>query len=275
MTKQKLFISLLALIILFAIISFLAILRHNNGLNSFALEAGFGGKAVCNILGINLHGSLVTYSLPVDENSVQADETSSEDIVGAIKEAEDNSTIKAILLEVDSLGGSPVAGEEVADALRSATKPTVALIRGYGDSAAYLAATGAERIFSSKFSDVGGIGVTMSYEDYSRQNKEEGITYNSLTSGKFKDTFSPDKTLTEEERVLAMRDLEIMHQSFVEKVVENRGLPLAKVAALADGSTMLGAMALQEGLIDQIGGQIEVNSYLRGKIGEEPEYCWE
>jgi protease-4 len=272
MSKERISISLLVLTALLSALTLGTVLLRGN----LPPQTGNAlAEPTCNVLGINLHGSLVTYSLPVDENSVPADETASEDIVGAIKEAEKDPAIKAILLEVDSLGGSPVAGEEVADALRSATKPTAALIRGYGDSAAYLAATGAEKVFASVFSDVGSIGITMSYEDYAEYNRKEGITYNSLTSGKFKDAFSPSKALTEEEKGLVLRDLEIMHQAFVEKVAENRGLPEAKIAALADGSTMLGAMALENGLIDQIGGQTEVDVYLEEQIGENVEYCWQ
>ncbi|MEA2113601.1 MAG: S49 family peptidase [Patescibacteria group bacterium] len=231
----------------------------------------------CNVAGIALRGELVTYvsAGSMDEDGYAfADQTASEDIVYAIDEAEKSDSIKAIILEIDSVGGGPVAAEEVVDALKKATKPTVALIREYGNSAAYWAATGADIIFALANSDVGSIGVTMSYLDYAEQNREEGLNYNQLSSGKFKDAGDYDKPLTGEERKLFMRDVAILHENFVRVVAENRGLAIEEVRALADGSSMLGEMALEAGLIDKIGGFYDVEEYLEEILGEELEVCW-
>lgn len=234
----------------------------------------------CNAFGIKLRGDLVAYILSSnlnakDENAESiGDETSSEDIVYSIEAAENDDKIKAIVLDVDSYGGLSVAGEEVSIALKKANKPTVALIRGGGASAAYLAASGTDRIFASKNSDVGSIGVTMSYLDNVRQNQKEGLTYISLSSGKFKDTGNPNRSLSTEEVRILMRDVNIVHKNFVKMVAENRNLDIKKVEKMADGSTMLGEMALKNGLIDQIGGIPEVKEYLKEKIGEEVEVCW-
>lgn len=231
----------------------------------------------CNVYGVNLHGELITYISPEnydDDSYPIIDQTASEDVVYKIKQAEMNNNIKAIILEVDSYGGWPVAAEEVANALKKVQKPTIALIREGGVSAAYWAATGADIIFASKNSDVGSIAVTMSYLDYVKQNQKEGLTYNQLSSGKFKDAGDPDKPLTAGEKELLMRDLEILHNNFVKAVAENRNLDLEKVESLADGSTMLGEMALANGLVDKIGGMPEVEKYLSEKIGQEVEVCW-
>lgn len=235
------------------------------------------GSSSCNVAGLTLHGDVVSYISPENYDSdgnLIADETAAEDLTYQIGQAEADENIKAIILEVDSYGGAPVAGEEIADALRNATKPTVALIRGAGDSAAYWAATGADRIFASKNSDVGSIGVTMSYLDAVKQNADMGLTYNQLSSGKYKDTGDPGKTLSDDEKKLLMRDVKIIYQNFVDAVAANRKLDAAKVAALADGSTMLGQMALQNGLIDEIGGEAEAKEYLKGIVGEDIEICW-
>ncbi len=232
----------------------------------------------CNVVGIKLHGSLLSYlppkSLDEDGNLLE-DEVSSQDIVGIIQEAEKNDKIKAIFLEVDSYGGEPVAGEEVSNAIKYAKKPTVALIRGAGASAAYLAATGANKIFASKYSDVGGIGVTSSYVENVRKNKNEGLDYVSLSVGKFKDTGDPNRSLSPEEKNLIMRDGNIIYNNFVTRVAENRKIDIKKVAKLADGSTMLGEMALKSGLIDQIGNQYNVEQYLKTKIGTDASVCWQ
>jgi len=217
----------------------------------------------CNVTDIELHGGLITY-IPNEnleclygECHQLVDEVSSEDIVLAIKEAGNDNNIKAIILEIDSAGGSPVAAEEVANALKRAEKPTVALIREFGVSAAYYAATGADIIFASAKSDIGGIGITYSYLDNARKNQKEGLTYNQLSSGKFKDMFIPDKPLTAEEKQLIMRDVKILHEEFVKAVAENRNLDIDKVRQLADGSSMSGQMALENGLIDRIGGMFD------------------
>ncbi|MDD4606756.1 MAG: S49 family peptidase [Patescibacteria group bacterium] len=226
----------------------------------------------CNVVGVILHGELVTYIADSDDS--ESNQTTSENIVYTLEDLAKNEDVKAIILEIDSLGGDPVAGEEVANALKRVTKPTVALIRGYGDSAAYCAATGADVIFASKNSDIGCIGATASYLDYSQQNQQEGITYNQLSSGKFKDMFDYDKPLTTEEKTLIMRDINILHENFIKDVAENRQMDIDQVRKLADGSSMLGEMALEKGLIDQIGDEYEVRKYLKEKLGEEIKICW-
>lgn len=222
----------------------------------------------CNVADIKIRGSLDTYTIPGEE-----DTTSSENVVAVIDQAEQDDTIKAIILDVDSIGGYPVAGEEIANALKKTQKPTVAVIRQTGVSAAYWAATGADRIFASSLSDVGGLGVTMSYLDNAGKNVKDGLTYNSLSSGIYKDAGDPEKSLTAEERAFFERDIKIAYEKFIIQVSENRHLDIEKVRTLADGSTMMGNMALANGLIDQIGGVYEAQEYLKGIIGEEATIC--
>ena len=222
----------------------------------------------CNVLGIDLHGYL-------DISVYEEGDVSSDDIVWFIEDAEQDESIKAIILDIDSMGGDPVAAEEIANALIRTAKPTVALIRSYGNSAAYYAATGADVIFASKNSDIGSIGVTMSYLDNVWKNQKEGLTYNQLSAGKFKDMFDPDRPLTYEEKELIMRDVVILHENFIQAVAENRGLAIEKVRALADGSSMLGQMALENGLIDRIGDLYAAREYLEVELGEPAVVCWE
>jgi signal peptide peptidase SppA len=231
----------------------------------------------CNVVGIPLQGDLYTYISPADmdkDGNLLVDQSSSENIVQTIQEAEDDSNIKAIILEIDSYGGAPVAAEEVANAMRKSRKPTVALIRGAADSAAYYAASGAQYIFASENSDIGSIGVTWSYVSNYNKNQMEGLTYNQLIAGKYKDMMDPNRPLTQEEENLISRDLKISHENFIKKVAENRNLDIEKVRKLADGSTMLGQMALENGLIDKIGGMDEVKKYLSDKFGTTITVCW-
>ena len=242
-------------------------------------EFSFGDED-CNVAGLELHGVLLTYISP-SPSSDSSDEagdymaaTASEDLVYAIEQLNQDEEVKAILMEIDSPGGLPVAAEEVTKALQASSKPTVALIREMGLSGAYWVATGADKIFASANSDVGSIGVTMSYLDNTTKNKLDGLTYIELTSGKFKDMLNPDRPLTEEERVLLQRDLDIIHQNFISTVSTNRNISLEKVQSLADGSSMLGQMAKDNGLVDEIGGLTEVRNYLTEVIGQEAKVCF-
>lgn len=228
----------------------------------------------CNVAGINAHGEVVTYAFDYEQDSQLPTEASSEYIIMYINEAEEAENIKAIVIDIDSYGGSPVAAQEIANTLKQATKPTVALIREAGASAAYWAATGADVIIASDLSDVGGIGVTLSYLDASKYNVKEGYVYNELRTAPYKDYGDPDKPLTADERALMMRDLTLIHEAFVKAVAENRKLDIKEVEKLADGSTMPGKMAIEYKLIDRIGSYPEVDAYLTEQIGEKPEICW-
>ena len=230
----------------------------------------------CSVVGINLHGMLLTYIPPKNENDTfeNTDVVASEEVSYLIKQADEDDSVKAIVLEVDSSGGLPVAGEEIANALKNSSKPTVGFIRSSGLSAAYWAVSGADHIFASKNSDVGSIGVTLSYLDNVGKNQKDGNAYMQLSSGKYKDAGNPDKPLTEEERQLFLRDIKIMHENFVAEVAANRDIPVADIQKIADGSSVLGDQAKTLHLIDDIGGLPEVEKYLESVIGEKPEICW-
>lgn len=233
--------------------------------------------STCNVQGIELRGDLVTYIVPenADQNGLSLlDETASEYIVYALRTAEENPEVRAIILEVDSYGGSPVAAEEINRALHQTTKPAVVMVRNAATSAAYWAAVGADFIFASPASDIGSIGVTMSYVDNAAKNTKEGLTYNAIATGKFKDYTNPDKALTQEEKALLMRDINVINENFITTIVQDRHLEIGKIRSLADGSSMPGQLALDYGLIDSLGGIDAVETYLQQRLGSEVNVCW-
>lgn len=286
--KLKKFFKVVFIIIIF-LACFITIkdqIEYTFGLGYWADDSMSGdteidGTSYCvdneNVQGFLIEGTLVTY-IPepynTDPSQYSDSMTSADDIVYQIREAEKDDKIKVILVQIDSTGGESTAAKEIADALKESTKHTVAFIREFGASAAYWAASGADVIFANNTSNVGGIGVTMSYLDYSDKNQQEGLIYQQISSGKFKDTGDPDKVLTTEEKELLQRDVDILHNLFVDEVATNRNLDKQKVAVLADGSTMMGQMALDNGLIDRIGDQYDVEDYLQEKLGEEVKICW-
>ncbi len=232
-----------------------------------------GTEDACNVLAFSLKGYLSTYT-PAQPADQEVDVSSSEDIVDGILFAQDDPETKAVILSIDSGGGDGVAGEEIARALKSFGKPSVAVIRGVGASSAYWAATGADKIYASKISDVGSIGVTVSYLDESNKNIKEGYTYNELSSAKYKNTGDPSRPLTTEERAIILSDLKKAHNVFVQDVATNRKLEISDVEKLANGLTFVGEDALKYGLIDEIGDFISATKYIEEQIGEKPEICW-
>ncbi|MEN9338024.1 MAG: hypothetical protein RIQ41_338 [Candidatus Parcubacteria bacterium] len=229
----------------------------------------------CNVVGVSINGGMTTY-LPYwwsQDQSLTAEEKmliSSDYVTHIIEEANKDTDVQAIILEVDSGGGSPVAGEEIANAVKASTKPVVGLIRSIGASAAYWAVSPAKPIFASKNSDVGGIGVTASYS----QELDDKKKFIQLSVGKYKDSGNPEKALTEEEKMLIMRDVRIIHENFIKEIAANRNLSEEKVRDLADGSTILGEAAKNAGLIDEIGSLHTVEAYLKLQLGSEPVVCW-
>ena len=193
-----------------------------------------------------------------------------------IKQAEEDTFIKGIMFEINSPGGTPVASEQISKMIRQSSLPTVSLIGDIGASGGYLIATGAKRILASAMSDVGSIGVTMSYVENSKKNEEDGVTFVQLSSGKFKDAGNPEKPLTEEERKLFEADLDVVHDEFVRQVAEMRGKTVEEIQVLADGSSMPGSKALERGLIDRIGGRDEAREEFANLLGigtDEVVFC--
>ena len=229
-----------------------------------------------NVALINIHGTIIDYKIDpaVDPNeSYDPDSVSADTVAASLEDIESDDRIKGIIIEIDSPGGTPVAAEEIMNKLRTSTKPVVAFIRAQGLSAGYLIATGADKIYASPMSDVGSIGVTMSYLDSSKKNTKDGLTYNQLSTGKFKDSGDPNKELTAEEKARFMGDLEKTHDIFVGYVAKNRNLDIEKVKKLADGSSMIAQDALNNNLIDALGGLKEAKAYLSSKIDDAAAVC--
>lgn len=230
---------------------------------------------VCNIAVAPVVGEIVSYAgANKDGFTVESDlppSTNPDDFSFFLRQAEADPNVLGILVRIDSSGGSPVGGEVMANALKRSILPSVALLGDVAASSGYLIASGADTIVASPFSDVGSIGLTMSYLENSQQNETEGLSFVSLSSAEFKDYGSPDKPLTLGERALLERDLGIYHQYFVKLVSENRGLSVETVGALADGSSMPGSLALENGLVDTLGDQETAREWFAQELGLSPE----
>lgn len=204
----------------------------------------------CNIAVLPIEGVILPYHGLIETPLAITPEV----VDSFITAAEQEDSIKGILIKVDSGGGTPVASQRIAERIRNAQKPVVGLVGDMAASGGYMVAAAADQLVASPMSTVGSIGVNMSYLEGSQKNEEEGVTYVQLISGKFKDAGTPFRPITDEERDLFMEDLDIVHDEFVKIVSEYRNLPIADVENLADGAAMPGTRALEHKLIDTLGG---------------------
>jgi protease-4 len=205
--------------------------------------------------------------LTVDrESGFKTDYSSSSDIVETLKQIEANPNVKAIILDINSPGGSPVGSDEIGQALKKSSKYKVAVIHEVGASGAYWIATACDVIFANRMSITGSIGVTASYLDFSGLINRYNVSYEKISSGKYKDLGSPLKPLNDEERAIFNRTIMKIHEYFVDEVSINRKMPREDVEKLATGQFYLGIEAKELGLIDELGNLDDAKSYVSKKL---------
>ncbi len=197
--------------------------------------------------------------------------TSSLETVEFIEKAEKNPNIKAIILEINSPGGSAVASEEIANAVKKTNKTTVAWVREVGASGAYWIASASDHIVANRVSITGSIGVIASYLEFPGLLERYNISYRRLVSGKYKDIGSPFKEMTDEEKEIFQRNLDEIRDYFVSEVAKNRNLNKKDVDKIANGLFYLGSEAKELGLVDELGGKDEVIAYIEKKEGIKAE----
>ena len=176
-----------------------------------------------------------------------------ERIIGQLRKADADPTVKAILLRIDSPGGTASASEEIAQAVASARKPVISSIGDVGASGAYMVASQSEEIWSTGASDVGSIGVIMQLTEYGDLLAKIGVKQFAITSGKYKAAGAPWGKLTPKEREMFQADADMVYEQFIKLVADGRRMPVAKVRELATGWAWPGERAKQLGLVDHIG----------------------
>ncbi len=207
-----------------------------------------GGIGSGNAAHIKIRGVITS-----GESLLGVETSSSDDIVAAIEKAGADGRIKAILLDINSPGGSAVASEEVANAVRDSEKPVVALVRDIGASGAYWAASGSDAIVASPLSMVGSVGATASYLEFSGLMEKYGVGYERLVSGEFKDSGAPFRELNDEEREMMQEMIESAGGYFAQSVRENRGLTGEAMEEVSSGRVYTGVQAMELNLVDELG----------------------
>jgi protease-4 len=255
----------------FAVILTIAIIIGMIGVFTFSLTSISDGE--CNIAVMPITGVIMPFG-----NGVMYEDfvTTPTDVRDFIASLEYETMIEGVLFEINSPGGTPVASEDIASQVAALELPNVALIGDMAASGGYMIASAADTIVASPMSDVGSIGVTMSYTEESEKNEEEGITYVPLHSGKFKDMGNPNKPLTDEERSLLEAQLREIHDYFIDLVSKYRNINRDEIASLADGSTLTGKRAQEKKLVDILGGRDAAKEAFAVKLGKdmsEVKFC--
>lgn len=167
----------------------------------------------------------------------------------------DNSSVKALVIRINSPGGGVAASQEIYEAIKRATEdvPVVVSMAGVAASGGYYSAIAADSIFANPGTTTGSIGVIASISQFYRLLDKIGIDNEVIKSGKFKDTGSSARKMTSDERAYLQGWIDDAYEQFVEAVAEERNLPLEEVKKVADGRVFTGRQALELGLIDRIG----------------------
>jgi protease-4 len=199
----------------------------------------------------------------------------SEEIMDEIREAGDDSGIKAIVLDVNSPGGSPAASQAIAEEVRRVVndkhKPVVAAMGDVAASGAYYISAPCSKIVANPATLTGSIGVRMEVMYFYQLMQKYGVQAEDITSGKFKDMGSPFRPMRPDERQVIEAIITDTYNQFVNDVARGRHMDPAKVRALADGRVYTGTQALQNGLVDSLGNlhdAIQVAADLAGIKGK-------
>lgn len=196
-----------------------------------------------------------------------------EEIVRLLNQAEEDKSVKSVVLRIDSPGGYAAASQEIADAVKRFKKPVVASVGNSAASGAYWIASACDLIVCNPSSSLGSIGVIITVPTFGELLKKLGIKYVVIYKGKYKDLGNPARDLTPEEKKLLEKHADQIYSQFIEAVALNRKLDVEKVKNLATGEVFTGVDAVNLGLADKLGGFNEAVSEAKrlAKIKGKPE----
>ncbi len=182
----------------------------------------------------------------------------------AVERITDDDAAKALIVFINSPGGTTVGGEALYRSIRlvAEDRPVVAVIGTLATSAGYMVALAADHIVAPETSVTGSIGVILQATEFTGLLEKLGITSESIKSTPLKATPSPVEVLTPEAREAAQSVVDDVYQWFVDLFAERRGLPRDVALRLADGRVFTGRQALAEGMVDAVGGEAEALKWL-------------
>ncbi len=229
------------------------------------LDWGLVGLLVLALAGgifayLHVHGTEIEiYSLngeisAASPSSIQAQNYITPAYVARILDKADKSpSVKAIIFEINSPGGSIWASEEILQEIKRAEKPVIVVMGETVASGGYYISTGADWIIAQPMTLTGSIGVIATIPDISGLLDKIGIKIDYIYEGRYKIIYDGARDLTPEERKVISDMIHEAYNYFVNTVAENRHLDRAKVEELATGQLYTGETAYRLGLVDQLG----------------------
>lgn len=197
-----------------------------------------------------------------------------EPVVAALAAAREDKRVGAVVVRINSPGGSAAASQEVHRAIRKvreAGKPVVVSMADIAASGGYYVAVAADRILANPSTITGSIGVYAQFLDLSELAAEHGVKLQTVKTGPYKDIGNPTEPFTENERQVIQAVVEDSLVQFVAAIAEGRNMSPEEVRRLADGRIYTGNQARELGLIDDFGGlddAVELAAELAGIDGE-------
>ncbi len=187
-----------------------------------------------------------------------------QDVYDLIDDIADNSKARAVIVWIDSPGGSAVGGEEIFLRLRELAKkkPVVAVMRSVAASAGYMVSLGSDYIFAREGTITGSIGVIVETVEITEMANKLGIQPIIVKTDPLKAAPSPLEKSTPEAEQMLRGLIDDFYNRFVDMVAERRQLPRQMVVQLADGRVYSGRDAVATRLVDAIGGEQEAMKYL-------------
>lgn len=187
----------------------------------------------------------------------------------ALRKIAKDPKVKALMVDVNSPGGTFVGGEMLYHRLRDVAKkkPVVVVMGSTATSAAYMLSLGGDRLFASDGTVTGSIGVILQTADVTGLLGKLGIKPETVKSGPLKAEPNPLEPFSPQARQVAQNVIDDMHAAFIDMVAARRHMPREQVAALADGRIFSGRQAKAAGLIDAIGGTDAARKWLAEQHG--------
>ena len=181
--------------------------------------------------------------------------TKSDETIKLIHTYRDDPSIKAIVIRIDTPGGSVAPVQEIYSELQKIEKPIVASMGGTAASGGYYVACAADTIMANPGTLTGSIGVIMQFTRLKGLYDKIGLEHQVIKSGEFKDTGSPFRELTEKEQEVLQATVDNVYNQFVDTIFEARKSLLSRpeIVELADGRIFSGQQALDSKLLDQLG----------------------
>ncbi|MCX7769647.1 MAG: signal peptide peptidase SppA [Proteobacteria bacterium] len=227
--------------------------------------------------------TILYYFEDPDRGLVMGDSIGVVEITGVIKDGKEelrqlydfgkNNKVKAIIIRIDTPGGAVGPSQEIYNEILKIKKkkPVIASIGTIGASGGYYIASGASKIVANPGSITGSIGVIMQFMSFESLLGKVGIKGNVIKSGEYKDTGSPFRDMTKEEKVLMQGLLDDVHNQFIDAVSNGRNLNRKEVEKIADGRIITGKQAKDLKLVDELGNfndAVEIAKKLSGIQGE-------